>query len=62
MGEMLAGNQILNELTLTCCGIDDAGMIQIASGLVTCNNIKYLDLRCNNFEVQGLHSLFESLQ
>ena len=54
--------QVISELTLQGCGLDDAAMIQIASGLQASKHLKHLDLRNNHFEAQGMHSLASTLQ
>ena len=61
IADMLRAKQTLSELTLSFCGLDDAGIIQIASSLAVCQQLKYLDLRSNCFEVQGLHSVMDAL-
>lgn len=48
---MLKENKFLKQLTLSQCGLDDAGIIQVAFSLETCRQLNYLDLRNNNFEV-----------
>ena len=62
LAEMLKVNKGLQGITLLTCGIDGKALAQIASGLKSNRQIKYIDLRNNSFKDKGPQTLAAVLQ
>ena len=62
LAEMLKVNKGLQGITLLTCGIDGKALAQIASGLKSNRQIKYIDLRSNSFKDKGPQALAAVLQ
>ena len=62
LAEMLKLNRGLQGITLLTCGINAKGLAQIASGLKSNKQIKYIDLRHNSFKDKGPQALAAALQ
>ena len=61
LSEMIEQNHAIEQLTIQSCGIDDASMIRLSKGLGKNTNLRYLNLRNNVFDSQGIQSLTSRL-
>ena len=62
ISEMLKTKASIQKLEIVNCGLHDAAVTQISQGVGLSKQLKYLDLRNNYFEAQGLSKLTNALR